>query len=166
MLCIDPTQSRAGAMDQQVAKIDIPPLTNAKQTRLAARRVFLGDQAQPGAQLAAIRELGDITDGRDEGGGRHRTDPWDGLQLLTCGMGLPNRRQLLIIIRKAFLHGEELVLQVPEDLRAQGGEFRLVSLQLVNDQGTKLGNALWQQDAILVEKPTDLINHSGSSKPF
>ena len=69
-----------------------------KHTRLAARRVFSGDQAQPGGQLAAVLELGNVTDGREEGGGRHRTDPRDGLQPFTCGMGLPDRGQLLITI--------------------------------------------------------------------
>jgi hypothetical protein len=49
--------------------------------------------------LTAVLELGFITDRRKKGGGTHRPDPWDGLQALAFGVGLPHPGQLFIGIR-------------------------------------------------------------------
>src|SRR5918992_5008005 len=77
-------------------------------------------------------------------------------------MGSTHGGQLLVVIRQAFFHGEKLVVQVPEELRAQRGQLRLFMLQLFNEQYTKWGDALRQDDAILIEEPTNLIDQRGT----
>jgi hypothetical protein len=67
------------AVNQQCTKIDIAAFADPEEPRLAACRMFAGDEAEPGRQLAAVFELGGLADRGDERGGRHRPDPWDGL---------------------------------------------------------------------------------------
>jgi hypothetical protein len=52
---------------------------------------------------------------------------------------------------------------VPEDLPAQGSQLRPVSLQLLNDQGATLGEALRQHHVIRAEEPAALMDQRGTS---
>jgi hypothetical protein len=81
-------RSVARAVDEPCTEIEIASCADPEEPWLAARRVFPRDQAKPGCQLAAVLGLGHVTDRGDERGGTHRSDPWDGLQPLTFGMGL------------------------------------------------------------------------------
>jgi hypothetical protein len=150
-LRIDPAQRGSRAVNQQFTQIAIPAFTDPKEPWFTPCGVFPRDQSQPGCQLAAVLELGHVTDRGDQRGGRHRADPGDGLQSLTFRMGLTHRGQLLIVLHQALVQGEKLVIEVPEDLRTQRGQFRLISLQLRNDQGAKLSCSELRTSAALLD---------------
>ena len=53
-------------MNEEFTQIAIPAFTDPQEPWRATRRVFPRDQSQPGCQLAAVFELGHVTDGGDE----------------------------------------------------------------------------------------------------
>jgi hypothetical protein len=78
-LCVDPAERGSRAVNEEFTQIAIPAFTDPEEPRFAACRVFAGDEAELRRQLAAVLELGHVADRGDERGGRHRTDPRDGL---------------------------------------------------------------------------------------
>jgi hypothetical protein len=102
---VDPAERGSCTMDEEFTQIAIPAFTDPEEPWLTPCGVFTRDQAQPGRQLAAVFELGHVTDRGDERGGRHRADSGDSLQPLTFGMGLAHGCKLLVVLRQSFLQG-------------------------------------------------------------
>ena len=105
-------------MDEQCAKIDIPPLANAQQTGLAARGVLAGYEAEPCGKLAAVFEVCRIGHGGHEGRGRQWPDARNGLHPLAYRMGSSQRLELLVVVGYSFFQGEKLIIELPEHFRA------------------------------------------------
>jgi hypothetical protein len=63
LLRVDPAPGSSCTVDEQLAKIDIPPLAHAQQTGFAPCGVFAGHEAQPGRQWAAVFEGSGIRHG-------------------------------------------------------------------------------------------------------
>src|SRR5687768_6690878 len=61
-------------------------------------------------------------------------------------------------MRQALLHGEPLRIELAEDFSTECGQLRLFFLQHREQPLAKLGDPLWQDDPILTEPPTDLID--------
>ena len=51
---------------------------------------------------------------------------------------------------------------MPEQLALSGVSLACSSVELVNDERAKFGDALGQNDAILAQQPTDLIDQGGA----
>jgi hypothetical protein len=101
-LRIAPAARGSGAVHESCAQIAVAACADPEAPWRASRRVFPGDQPEPGRKLAAVREPGRNADGRQDGGGTDGSNPRQGLQPLTCGMGSTDGRQLLIIRRERF----------------------------------------------------------------
>src|SRR5690348_11769629 len=54
----------SGAVDEQHPQVFVPSLADAEQLRLAAGRVLLGDEPEPGTKVASTPECGTVTDRR------------------------------------------------------------------------------------------------------
>src|SRR5882724_1325280 len=132
-LRLNPAERGPGSVDEEFTKIAIPAFTDPEEPWLAPRGVFTRDQSQPGRQLAAVLELGHVTDRGDERCSTHRPEPWDGLQSLALGMGLPNAGQFLVVRHQPFFERQKLLVELPEHLDAEWGEFGLFSLELLHD---------------------------------
>ena len=64
-LRIDPAERGARAMNEECTQIAIPACTEPEEPWRAARQVFPWDQYQTGRQLAAVLELGHVTNRGD-----------------------------------------------------------------------------------------------------
>ena len=134
---IDPAARGSRAVHEACTEIAIPACPHPAKPWLTSCGGLPRDQAQPGGPWAAVRELGGIPAGGDERGGRDRADPREGRPSLTCRRGLTYRGQLLVVRRQALLQGQQLLVEVPEDLGAQCGQFRLCFVPCVSDQRPK-----------------------------
>src|ERR1700685_2674822 len=76
----DMGQRRSRAVDQQLAKISVASLADAKKLRSAAGGELTWDQTQPRRQVATVLESLALPDRRDQRRGNCRADARDGRQ--------------------------------------------------------------------------------------
>ena len=68
---------RLRTLYQQGAQVVVAALGDAAQTGLAATGILFGCQSQPGAELSAILELFEVTDGSHDSGGGDGADAFE-----------------------------------------------------------------------------------------
>src|ERR1700692_2866761 len=64
-------------MDQDLAGVDVAPLTDAEKLGPPASRVLAGHDAEPCYELPTLAEGSPVTDGSHDGGRHDRPDPGD-----------------------------------------------------------------------------------------
>jgi hypothetical protein len=65
------------AMDQNLAQIDVAPLTDAEQLRLASGGILPRQDAEPCSEISPLTESSSVADSRDDGCRHDRSDTWD-----------------------------------------------------------------------------------------
>jgi hypothetical protein len=73
-----------------------------------------------------------------------------------------HRLELLGGVCHPFLQGEKLLIEWPDQLRAQRGELGLFVVELTDHRGAKLGDALGEDDPILAQEPADVLDQCGA----
>ena len=73
-------------------------------------------------------------------------------------MGLTNGFQLLVVIGEPLLQGAPLRIELLEDRSTECGQLPLFLLEYREQPLAKLGDPLRQDDPLLTEQPTYLIN--------
>ena len=63
---------RSGAVDQDLAKVNVASLTDAEQLGLVSGRVLPQHNAQPRGELPALAKGSAVADGSNDGGCNHR----------------------------------------------------------------------------------------------
>src|SRR5258705_12147327 len=66
-------------MDEHLAQIRIPPLTDSPSLRLSSGRPLPRYQPQPGRELSSLGKGRSVPEGRDYGGGHHKAHSRDRL---------------------------------------------------------------------------------------
>jgi hypothetical protein len=66
---VDPAERGSGARHEQCMPIAVAACADPEEPWLTSRRVFPRDHPSPGRKRAAVRALGRVTDGRQDGGG-------------------------------------------------------------------------------------------------
>src|SRR6478752_5081702 len=119
-------------MDEHLAQIRIPPLTDSQQLRLPSGRPLPGYQTQPGGKLPPLFEGGAVADGRYDSRGHQGADSGDSLQanagVMAAGdlleilpqaldLQLPMFPLLPKEIQQAAHAGRQLLIRVLQNLR-------------------------------------------------
>jgi hypothetical protein len=157
----DPAECGARAVDTQGAEINISSLPHPQQPGRATRRALAGDEAEPGRQLTAVLDVRRIRDGSQDGGGRERPNTWHGVHPLAHWMRSSQRLELLVIVGRPLLQGEQRLRELPTHLCAQRRELCLFVFNLTHNRGATRGYALGEPTPILAQEPADLMD-SGS----
>jgi len=156
-LRLEPAARGPGAMNQHGTTVHVPACAAAEQPWRATACGCPRDSSPPGGQLAAVCERGRRPHRRDEGGGRPRPEPRAGRQPLACGLGRPDGDARFLVRSQAVLHGAKRVVAWPAARCAQRVQCGLFLLPRVRAQCTQRGDAWWQDHAIRVQQPPELI---------
>ncbi len=81
-------------MDQNLAQIDVPPLADAEQLRLASGGILPWHETEPCCEVSPLTESSSVADSRDNGCCHDRSDAWDltdASATRVCSGNLPRR---------------------------------------------------------------------------
>ena len=77
-------------------------------------------------------------------------------------MGSCQRLELLVVVDHPVSQREKLLIEVPEHLCAQRAELGPLVFELTHDCRAKLGDALQEDNPILAQEPSHLIDQGGA----
>ena len=159
---LDPPRHATGAMDQQVAQIGVAALADAEQPVMAAGGMLAGYQAEEGRQAPAITEQARVAaDGGEQGGGDQGADAGDGHQALGRFALAGEGGNLGVILGHPLVEVTQLVRQALEAGTEQRAEAILGVLQHRRQARPHLGTAMGDNEAVLREEATDLVDLGG-----
>jgi hypothetical protein len=76
-ISLDAENSGAGTVHEDLAQLCVTAFADTQQACLAFGGVLPGNKPKPGGKLTAIAVGGSVADGRDNGRGYNRPDPWN-----------------------------------------------------------------------------------------
>ncbi len=109
----DAQHGSSGAMNQDLAKVDVASLTDAEQLGLASGRVLPRHNAQPRCELPALAKGSARADGSNDGCRNHRPDTRDLPDTGTAGVRSRNALQFVVELftcRSTVFHSSQSVL--------------------------------------------------------
>jgi hypothetical protein len=76
-ISLDPQHGSSCTMDQSLAQIDVAPLADAEQLRLASGGILPWHDTEPCSEVSRLTEGSSVADSRDDGCCHDRPDTWD-----------------------------------------------------------------------------------------
>ena len=125
---------REGADDEQLSQIAVAGLADASQLLLAAARVLLGHQPDPGTEVAAGAEDLRIGDARDQGSRDQRANAGDASRLRLRLLAAVPSQDTPVHLQDLPLHQLELRGQSHEAYSCLCGNAVLVPLAMSREQ--------------------------------
>ena len=116
-------------MDQERAEHPVAPLRDPSQTGLAAARVLIGDQPQPGGQVPAVLEERNARKRGHQRHGRHRSDPRNAGKPLAHRMRPVHPEDPFVEERDPLLDRCELVRKGLEQFFGKRRQSRVLRIQ-------------------------------------
>ena len=76
-ISLNPQHGSSCTMDQNLAQIDVAPLADAEQLRLASGGILPWHDAKPCCEVSPLTKGSSVADSRDDGCCHDRSDAWD-----------------------------------------------------------------------------------------
>ena len=163
ILALGDAQHRAGAVDEQLAQVDIPALADPKQALLATGGVLARHQTEPGGHCPAIvKQAGVFADGGQQGGGAFGTDTRWLHQRLGLRVVLGDLIDLRIVVGDSCVEMLQLLVE-PLQLGPKAPTETVAGVLEDLGQASLQGGApLGNLDAVLQQQTAGLIDQRRS----
>ena len=163
LFVLERAQDSAGAVDEQVAQVDIAALADAKQAIAPASGMLTRHQSDPRSEPAAIAEQGRIlADGGEQGGGTLGADAGDRHQVACLAVAVGDGIDLRVIVGHAFVEVTQLLGKAVQ-LGAEAWAQAVVSILQDLRQAPLHGRApLRDLDAVLQQQAANLVDLRGT----